>query len=114
MPEAGLSETGCRRQAPRDGFTACPDLGMAFPRRPSRSRGRPIADDAGDLVDAVGQCGGPGLQDDRGLDLMQLPVADGGDDIPAGARGDFGGAGSEEHTAEPQSLMRIMYARLRL
>src|SRR5690606_1450279 len=28
---------GYRRQAPRDGFTACPEPGMAGPRRPARS-----------------------------------------------------------------------------
>ena len=40
---------------------------------------------------AVGERGGSGLEDDRGLDLEQLRVADGGNIGPAGARCDLFG-----------------------
>src|SRR5690606_364880 len=50
---------------------------------------RPIADDPRDLAHAVGQRRRARLQDDRRLHLEQLAVADRGNRVPAGARGDL-------------------------
>src|SRR3546814_13438589 len=57
-----------------------------------RSPLRPGLDDPGDLAHAVGQRSRPWLEDDRGLDLVQLAVAHGGDGVPARARGHLFGA----------------------
>src|SRR3546814_13015930 len=37
-PRRDRRRHGCRRRGPMDGFTPCPGLGKAFPRRPSRKR----------------------------------------------------------------------------
>src|SRR3546814_8968460 len=42
---------------------------------------RPGLEDPGDLAHAVGQRRAPRLEDERGLDLVQLAVAPGGDEI---------------------------------
>src|SRR5688572_14866342 len=81
---------------------------------PFRSALSPALDDALDRLHSIGERRGSRLQDDRGLDLVQLAGAHGGYVLPSGARGHVGrleflaAPGAEDHVRRaPRHLARI-------
>src|SRR5262249_55549567 len=63
------------------------EIAVAGPPKALAARDR--ADDPRQLVDAFGERGGPGLEDDRALDLVELVVDHRPHALPAGSAADL-------------------------